>query len=64
MITIAQDPRAEARLELQRVAERLYPRNRALQAEWLRAVTVVRSTKRGWVLDMPATITGARRHDA
>lgn len=32
-------------------AARLYPHNPALQAEWLRAMTVVRSTTRGWVLD-------------
>lgn len=32
---------------------RLYPDSTYLQAEWRRAVNVVRSTKRGWILDHP-----------
>ena len=32
-------------------AELLYPDNPALQAEWCRAVRVVRSTSTGWLLD-------------
>jgi ketosteroid isomerase-like protein len=35
-------------------AERLYPHSDYLQAEWRRAVSVVRSTARGWLLDQPA----------
>ena len=34
-------------------AERLYPENPYLQAEWRRAVSVVRATSRGWLLDQP-----------
>ncbi len=34
-------------------AARAYPRSEALQREWLRAVAVVRSTRRGWLLDQP-----------
>jgi hypothetical protein len=32
-------------------AERLWPLSPYLQAEWRRAVALVRSTKGGWVLD-------------
>lgn len=32
-------------------ARRLYPESEYLQAEWLRAVAVVRSTTNGWRLD-------------
>ena len=38
---------------LQPVAERLFPDNAYLQAEWTRAVGVVRSTTRGWNMDDP-----------
>lgn len=34
-------------------AERLYPESPYLQAEWLRAIRVVRTTSRGWLLDQP-----------
>ncbi len=40
---------------LQIMAARLYPYSEALQAEWLRAVSVVRGTSRGWLLDKPVT---------
>lgn len=36
-------------------AARLYPQSEALQREWMRAVTVVRRTRRGWLLDHPVT---------
>jgi hypothetical protein len=36
---------------LQQRAARLWPDSPALQAEWLRAVEVVRSTSKGWLLD-------------
>lgn len=36
---------------LARRAARNYPDSDHLQQEWLRAVRVVRGTKRGWVLD-------------
>ena len=39
--------------ELQERAERLYPRSHVLQRAWIRAVLLVRGTKRGWVLDRP-----------
>lgn len=32
-------------------AIRLWPRNHYLQAEWLRAIEVVRSTQCGWLLE-------------
>lgn len=35
------------------LAERLWPEAPALQAEWLRAIAVVRATTRGWLLDKP-----------
>lgn len=38
---------------LEQRAARLWPDSPALQAEWLRAVAVVRSTRRGWRLDNP-----------
>lgn len=40
-------------LELIELAARLYPDSAYLQTQWLRAVTVVRATARGWLLDMP-----------
>lgn len=43
----------ELRHPLQQRAERLYPSNFYLQREWLRAITVVRSTRLGWKLDKP-----------
>jgi len=36
---------------LQQHAARLWPDNEQLQREWMRAVRVVRSTRRGWVVD-------------
>lgn len=32
-------------------AMRLWPKNFAMQEEWLRAIEVVRSTRKGWLLD-------------
>lgn len=40
-------------------AERLYPQCPYLQREWLRAVRVVRGTRRGWVLDRTVQRAGA-----
>jgi len=37
--------------ELADVAARLYPQSQYLQAEWQRAVRVVRASPRGWLLD-------------
>ena len=34
-------------------AAKLYPDDPYLQAEWLRAIRVVRTTSRGWLLDQP-----------
>lgn len=42
-------------------AARLYPDSHYLQEEWRRAVAVVRSTSRGWLLDRPA-VRQERRH--
>ena len=53
--TIHQFRPAETPEDLQARAERLYPRNAYLQAEWIRAVGVVRSTKGGWHLDRRVT---------
>lgn len=39
------DPRLAMR------AARLWPESPALQREWLRAISVVRSTQRGWLLE-------------
>ncbi len=38
--------------DLQARAERNYPDNPRLQAEWIRAVGVVRETTGGWVMDL------------
>lgn len=38
---------------MQERAARLYPDSEYLQREWLRAVSVVRSTRNGWHLDKP-----------
>lgn len=49
--------KAEARLQdpmVQRAA-RLWPDSPTNQREWLRAVGVVRRTRRGWLLDQPVT---------
>lgn len=35
------------------MAARLWPDNPNLQLRWLRAVAMVRRTKRGWLLDKP-----------
>ena len=42
-------------------AARLYPDNAYLQDEWRRAVDVVRSTSRGWLLDRAVVRQGQRR---
>ena len=48
--------RSEPDLILQAI--RLYPGNVYLQREWMRAVEVVRGSKRGWLLDwMPTDVT-------
>lgn len=36
----------------------LYPDSAYLQAEWQRAVAVVRATSRGWLLDKPQRKAG------
>ena len=41
----------EARIAAEQQAARLYPHSPSLQAEWLRAMQVVRATTRGHVLD-------------
>ncbi len=38
-------------------AELLWPDSEALQREWLRAVGVVRRTRRGWLMDRPVQRT-------
>ena len=38
--------------DLQGRAAKNYPDNPYLQAEWIRAVAVVRGTKNGWVMDV------------
>lgn len=42
-------------------AQRLWPDSEYLQREWLRAVRVARSTRRGWLADaLPRTPEGGR----
>lgn len=48
----------EIRHPLRRRAERLYPDSLYLQAEWMRAIAVVRATRRGWLLDRPTPRRG------
>ncbi len=43
----------QARHPMAQRAARLWPESPALQREWLRAVSVVRCTRRGWLLDQP-----------
>lgn len=43
----------DADLHLIQRARRLYPQSDYLQAEWLRAVMIVRDTNGGWVLEVP-----------
>lgn len=43
---------------LEQIAARLYPDSTYLQAEWVRAVRVVRGTSRGWLLDRPVPKAG------
>lgn len=45
----------EARTAAEQRAASLWPHQPALQAKWLRAVEIVRSTSRGWRLDNPLT---------
>lgn len=40
-------------IRLMRRAVKLWPKNKPLQREWLRAIHVVRQTSRGWRLDNP-----------
>lgn len=42
----------DADLHLIERARRLYPDSDYLQAEWLRAVMIVRESERGWVLEV------------
>jgi len=48
----ATTPRVSAALSLEERARRNYPDSEYLQREWIRAVRVVRATKRGYVLDL------------
>lgn len=50
--TFGQPPVHDATSALQARAARNYPDDPYLQAEWMRAVGVVRSTKNGWVADV------------
>lgn len=43
-------------ITLETRAEKLWPDNPRNQTEWIRAVGVVRSTKRGWDLDKPVPL--------
>jgi hypothetical protein len=38
---------------LEQMARELYPDNTYLQQQWLRAVRLVRTTVRGWLIDVP-----------
>ena len=37
--------------DLQSTATRLWPENYEMQQKWVRAITHLRSTKRGWICD-------------
>lgn len=46
-------PAKPAQTALQYRAARLWPDSEVNQQKWLRAVALVRSTSRGWLLDCP-----------
>ena len=48
-------PKSESDLRIR--AAHLYPQSKSLQNKWVRAVTVLRTTKKGWCLDDPATLS-------
>lgn len=52
-LALAAQPAAQPDPALQERAARLWPDSQPLQVEWLRAVALVRSTRRGWRLDNP-----------
>jgi hypothetical protein len=39
--------------ELEQHARELFPQDVYLQQQWLRGVRIVRTTARGWLLDLP-----------
>ena len=41
-------------------AARNFPESAPIQAAWLRAIAIVRASKRGWVLDSPITLDEGR----
>lgn len=47
--------------DLSEAAARLYPQSQYLQAEWQRAVCVVRASPRGWLLDTRVSKQERRR---
>lgn len=52
----ASEPRGNPMLDR---AKRLYPDNVTLQREWIRAVSVVRRTRKGWLLERELHRAGA-----
>lgn len=42
--------------DLRNRAAHLYPQSLSLQNKWVRAVSVLRTTRKGWCLDDPATL--------
>ncbi len=53
-------PLTPQRAGLEQIAARLYPDSTYLQAEWVRAVSVVRGTSRGWLLERPVAKDSGR----
>jgi hypothetical protein len=49
--------------ELERHARELFPHDTYLQQQWLRGVRLVRTTARGWLLDLPPLQPVDRSHD-
>ena len=48
-------PERQRRESLAQQAARLWPGDPAMQLRWLRGVALVRSTRRGWILDARVT---------
>ena len=53
--TRGKKPAPSPALALAERAARNYPDSPALQQAWINAINMVRSTKRGWLLDKPIT---------
>lgn len=59
MPRLTDDLDEQERLEAQ--AWRLWPDNAYLREEWMRAIAIVRQTRRGWLLDLPHPVPSTQR---